>query len=152
LQSTSGKVGSSVGILGQGFTGTTAVSFNGVNAITFSIKSDTYLTATVPSGGKTGTITVVRPSGSLNSVQQFKVTPAISSISPTSGSVGTSVILTGKSLTQATKVTFGGVVATFTVNSDTQITATVPTGAKTGKIQVTTPGGTATSATNFTVT
>jgi hypothetical protein len=41
---------------------------------------------------------------------------------------------------------------TFSVDSDTQITATVPTGAKTGKIQVTTPGGTATSPGVFTVT
>jgi len=38
------------------------------------------------------------------------------------------------------------------VNSYTQITATVPTGAKTGKISVTTPGGSATSAATFTVT
>jgi hypothetical protein len=42
-------------------------------------------------------------------------------------------------------------VAVFTVNSNTQITATVPTGAVTGKIQVTTPGGTATTPTAFTV-
>jgi hypothetical protein len=59
----------------------------------------------------------------------------------------------GVSLTQTTKVTFGGVTATsFTVNSDTNVTAIVPTGAKTGKIVVTTPGGTATSPTRFTVT
>jgi len=38
------------------------------------------------------------------------------------------------------------------VDSDTQISTTVPTGAVTGKIQVTTPGGKATSTTNFTVT
>jgi hypothetical protein len=49
-------------------------------------------------------------------------------------------------------VTFGGVAAsTFTVNSDTQVTATVPTGAKTGKIGITTNGVTITSKTNFTV-
>jgi hypothetical protein len=53
----------------------------------------------------------------------------------------------------ATKVTFGGVKATnFTVNSGSQITATVPQGAVTGKIKVTTPGGTATSKGLFTVT
>jgi hypothetical protein len=48
-------------------------------------------------------------------------------------------------------VKFNNVTASFVVNSATQITATVPTGATTGKITVTTPGGTATSATNFTV-
>ena len=52
---------------------------------------------------------------------------------------------------QTTKVTFHGTSATFTINSDTQVTATVPTGATTGKIAVTTKGGSAQSATNFTV-
>jgi hypothetical protein len=42
-------------------------------------------------------------------------------------------------------------VTTFTVNSDTQVMATVPSGAVTGKIAITTAGGTATSATDFTV-
>jgi hypothetical protein len=79
--------------------------------------------------------------------------PAISSFSPTSGPAGTKVVITGQSLTGATSVTFGGVKATsFTLNSDTQITATVPAGAKTGTIGVTTPGGTATSAGTFSVT
>ena len=41
---------------------------------------------------------------------------------------------------------------TFSVDSDTQITATVPTGAKTGKIAITTPGGIAVSKDIFTVT
>jgi uncharacterized repeat protein (TIGR03803 family) len=153
LQSTTGKVGAIVSILGQGFTGTTAVSFNGVNATTFSVKSGTYLTANVPTGAKTGTVTVVRPSGSLTSVQQFKVTPTISSFAPTSGPVGTVVTINGTGLTQTTKVTFGGVKATtFTVNSDSMVTATVPTGAITGKIVITSTGGTGASSGIFTVT
>jgi len=50
-------------------------------------------------------------------------------------------------------VTFGGISATsFTVNSDTEVTAIVPAGAKTGKIAIATPEGTATSASKFTVT
>jgi hypothetical protein len=54
--------------------------------------------------------------------------------------VGTPVTITGDSLTQTTKLTFGGVKATtVAVNSDTQATANVPTGAKTGKIAITTP-------------
>jgi uncharacterized protein (TIGR03437 family) len=56
------------------------------------------------------------------------------------------------SLTQTTSVTFGGVKAiTFTVNSDTQVTATVPTGAKTGTVTVRTKGGSATAPGKFTV-
>jgi uncharacterized repeat protein (TIGR03803 family) len=147
-----GKVGKTIEILGQGFTGTTGVSFHGVSA-TFAVVSDTYLTAVVPAGATTGSVTVTTPGGTLTSNKIFRVTPGILSFSPASGPVGTKVTITGTSFTGATKVTFGGVKATtFSVDSDTQITATVPTGAKTGKIQVTTPGGTAASATNFTVT
>ncbi len=61
--------------------------------------------------------------------------------------------ITGSGLMQTTKVTFGGVAATtFTVNSDTQVTADVPTEAKTGKIGLTTKGRKVTSKTSFTVT
>jgi len=61
-------------------------------------------------------------------------------------------VITGSGLRQTTKVTFGGIAATtFTVNSDTKVTATVPPGAVTGKIAITTPGGTATSVASFTV-
>jgi uncharacterized repeat protein (TIGR03803 family) len=145
------KVGVSIGIFGQGFTGTTGVSFGGTPA-TFSVSADTYLTATVPAGALTGSVTVATPGGNLTSNQTFRVTPQIKSFSPSSGPVGTPVVITGVSLTQASLVKFGSKSATFTVNSDTQVTATVPTGAKTGKITITTPGGTATSATVFTVT
>jgi uncharacterized repeat protein (TIGR03803 family) len=153
LMSTSGKVGKTVEILGQGFTGATGVSFGGTPATTFTVSSDTYLTATVPAGALTGSVTVTTPGGTLTSNRTFRVIPQIKSFSPTSGPVGTSVVITGVSLTQTTAVTFGGVKATsFTVNSDIQVTATVPTGAKTGKIAITTLGGTATSSTTFTVT
>jgi uncharacterized repeat protein (TIGR03803 family) len=53
------KVGKTAEILGQGFTGTTAVSFNGT-AATFTVVSDTYLTATIPNGATTGFVTVTR--------------------------------------------------------------------------------------------
>src|ERR1039458_6899824 len=146
----SGKVGKTIEFLGQGFTGTTNVSFHGGSA-TFTVVSDTYLTAVVPASGTTGFVTVTTPSGTLTSSKQFKVIPGITSFTPTSGPVGTKVTITGSGFIGATKVTFGGVKATsYTVNSGTQITATVPTGAKTGNIAVTTPGGTASKGT-FTV-
>jgi uncharacterized repeat protein (TIGR03803 family) len=146
-----GKVGKTIEILGQGFTGTTNVSFRGVSA-TFAVVSDTYLTAVVPATATTGSVTVTTPGGTLTSNKIFRVNPVILSFNPTSGKVGDPVTINGTSFKGATKVTFGGVKATFSVVSDIEITATVPTGAKTGKIQVTTPGGTATSATDFTVT
>jgi uncharacterized repeat protein (TIGR03803 family) len=72
LVSTSGKVGATVEILGQGFTGTTAVSFNGV-AATFHVDSQTYLTATVPTGATSGFVTVTTPKGVLKSNQVFRI-------------------------------------------------------------------------------
>jgi uncharacterized repeat protein (TIGR03803 family) len=73
LAPTSGKAGKIVETLGQGFTGTTGVSFNGV-AASFNVVSDTYLTATVPSGSTTGFVTVTTPSGKLKSNRKFRVT------------------------------------------------------------------------------
>ena len=78
-------------------------------------------------------------------------TPTITALVPTSGPVGSAVTLIGGGFTGATAVTFGGHGARFTVNSDTQITATVPSGATSGPLSVTTPGGLATSAASFTV-
>jgi len=67
-----GKKGTSTGIFGVGLTGTTAVDFNGVSA-QFSVESDTYLTAKIPTGATTGYVTVTTPSGTLKSATKFKV-------------------------------------------------------------------------------
>ncbi len=78
--------------------------------------------------------------------------PAITSFAATSGPVGAQVVVTGANFADASSVKFNGVAATsFTVNSATQITVTVPAGATTGAISVATPAGTATSAQSFTV-
>jgi uncharacterized repeat protein (TIGR03803 family) len=68
----SGKVGQTGGILGQGFTGTTGVSFNGTPAA-FTVVSDTFIKATVPAGATTGYVTVTTPSGPLTSNVPFHV-------------------------------------------------------------------------------
>ncbi len=68
-----GKVGKTVFILGNGLTGASSVTFNGVEAA-FTVESDTYIKATVPAGAKTGVVSVVTPSGTLNSNPQFVVT------------------------------------------------------------------------------
>ena len=68
-----GKRGMTAQILGQGLTGTTAVSFNGVAASSFSVASDTYMTAVVPTSATTGPVVVTTPSGSLTSNVSFRI-------------------------------------------------------------------------------
>lgn len=74
LNRSSGKVGQVVGVLGQDLTGTTGVSFNGTPA-KFKVKSDTFLTVTVPAGSTTGFVTVKTPSGTLKSNVPFRMLP-----------------------------------------------------------------------------
>ncbi len=146
------EVGQTAEILGQGFTGTTAVSFNGIPAA-FTVQSDTYLTATVPAGATTGFVTVTEPSGTLTSNTKFRVIPQVQSFTPTSGPAGTVVVITGESFTGATEVELDCKwQMTFTVDSDTQITATIPANGTTGEIGVFTAGGFGQSAAKFTVT
>jgi uncharacterized repeat protein (TIGR03803 family) len=70
-----GATGGQSQILGQGFTGTTSVTFNGVPATSFTVVSDTYMTAIVPSGATTGPVVVTTPSGPLRSNRNFTVVP-----------------------------------------------------------------------------
>jgi uncharacterized repeat protein (TIGR03803 family) len=69
-----GQAGTSIGILGQGFEGTKEVLFHGVSA-SFTVVSDTYLTAIVPSAATTGFVTVKTPTGVLKSSRKFVVQP-----------------------------------------------------------------------------
>ena len=150
----SGGPGTSVVITGTNFTGATSVTFGGVSSTSFTVNSATQIAATVPSGAVTGKIAVTTPNGTGTSSTNFTVTPAptITLFTPARGTVGTSVVITGTGFTGATAVAFHGTLSSsFTVDSDTQITATVPAGASTGPIAITTPGGTGTSATNFVV-
>ncbi len=78
-------------------------------------------------------------------------TPTITSFSPGSGPVGTVVTIKGTNLNGATTVTFKGVRGTITKDTATTIKVKVPSGAKTGKITVVTPGGTVKTAKAFTV-
>jgi hypothetical protein len=148
----SGPVGTSVLISGTNFTGTTAVTFNSVSA-SFMVGSDTTMQATVPAGATTGPLSVTTPRGTMSSTDNFTVVspPTIGSFAPSSGPAAISVTINGTNFTGATSVTFNAVSASFTVTSATEIQATVPAGAATGLLSVTTPGGTATSSGVFAV-
>ena len=126
--------------------------FNGVYA-GGNIVSFSPLVIKVPNGAVTGPITLSTPRGLSISPKAVKVKPQITGFSPSSGGAGTTVTINGVALTGATKVTFNGVVAPgFTVAGYGTITVKVPSGATDGRIKVVTPGGTATSGTDFNVT
>jgi hypothetical protein len=146
-----GLVGDTVTITGSGFDGVTGVAFNGTPAV-FTIASPTQITTIVPAGASTGRLTVSSQAGTASVATWFLVVPSISGFTPTTGAPGTIVTITGASLTGATAVRFAGTnAASYTVNSDTSITAVVPAGARTGPIAVVTRGGTTKSSQSFVV-
>jgi len=156
-----GAPGTAVTITGSGFTGASAVAFAGAPS-TFTVSSDTLAVATVPAGAASGAITLTTPGGTASSSTAFTVsapstppppppatTPSIGSFTPTSGPVGSRVTVSGANFTGASAVSIAGAAASFTVDSDSQITLTVPAGAANGPVTVTTPAGSGTSARRF---
>ena len=108
--------------------------------------SDGLIYGSAQSGGVTGGGTVFSVNLGLP-----KPTPRVPSFEPNSGAAGTKVLLWGTNLLSPT-VQFNGVAASEVVSSGSNyIWATVPTGAGSGPITVTTPGGTFTTITSFTV-
>jgi hypothetical protein len=152
---TSGPVGTSVEIWGPNLTGATSVTFNGTADPDFVVDSSSLITAHVPAGATSGPISVTTPGGTATSYGSFTVTaspPAIGSFTPTSGPAGTSIDIQGTGFTGATSVEFNGTTASYTVDSDSELHATVPTGATSGPISVSSAGGTGTSSASFTLT
>jgi uncharacterized repeat protein (TIGR03803 family) len=143
--------GVAVQILGDNLSQTLQVAFNRESA-QFSPQADTFLIAQVPSDAVDGFVSVTLDSGlQMQTDSTIHILPMITNLDPSSGAVGTQVGIVGGGFAGATKVTFGGVKASFTVATPTLIQATVPRGAKTGKVAVTTPNGTAKSKQTFTV-
>lgn len=144
--------GTTIALYGNAFTGVSAVSLGGV-ACSFSVISDTQLNVTIPSGQYyQSTFAVTNAYGTSTSSFAFTTdyAPTITSVSPGNGPVGTNVVLSGYLMATTSAVYFNGVGAVFSVQSDNQITATVPSGAVTGPITVATAYG-STNTASFTV-
>ncbi|MDP9835267.1 uncharacterized protein YhjY with autotransporter beta-barrel domain [Neorhizobium huautlense] len=147
--------GTSVVIIGTNLSTTTSVSIGGTGA-TFTVNGPTQITATTPAGSAgAADVVVTTAGGSVTLAGSFTYVPAptLTSVSPPNGPLGggTSVVIIGTNLSNATSVSFGGTAATFTVNGPTQITATTPAGsAGPADIVVTTAGGSETLAGGFT--
>ncbi|HEX7552313.1 MAG TPA: zinc-dependent metalloprotease family protein, partial [Geothrix sp.] len=154
---TSGLAGvDTVQITGGNFFGVTAVTIGGASSA-YTLTDGTRLSAPVPAGAAFGNapISITNAQGTGVSATNFSVTygiPTITGVNPTQGPVGTPVVITGTSLGYpGTTLSLNGVaIATFT-NTTNQITFTVPVGATSGNLVVTTPGGIATSPSPFTV-
>lgn len=140
----SGAPGTAVSITGTNFLGVVQVSFGGIIAPSTAL-SATQINAVVPAKANTGPITVTTSAGTAVSTNSFFVSPEVESFEPDHGAPGTPVLVHGRNFTGAVIVLFGGVSATFTVESVTQIRAFVPGGTASGSITVATPVGFGTS-------
>jgi uncharacterized protein YhjY with autotransporter beta-barrel domain len=146
--------GTSLTITGSGFQGASGVKFGQAAATSFTVNSDTKITAKAPAGSGVIDVSVVNGGVASAATTSSKFTytggataPTVTSLSPTTGPAagGTSVIITGTGFTGATAVKFGTVAATtFTVTSATKITAKAPAGS--GVVDVTTTNAGLTSA------
>ena len=152
-----GPVGTVVTLAGSGFTPGATVAFHGTAASAVTFVSATQLQAKVPAGATTGLLSVTTPSGTATSSGSFTVTqavgaPTLASFAPAQGPAGTVVTLAGSGFTPGATVAFHGTAASaVTFVSPTQLQATVPQGASSGPLSVTTASGTGTSAASFTV-
>jgi hypothetical protein len=163
---TRGQVGTTVTIVGSHFVHAT-VFFNGTMADATVNRAGTRIRVTVPEPDDVdedvgGPIQVMTHGGAAQTKRSFEVVqasspqyafpkPRISGLTPTHAKPGASVAISGSGFGGASAVTFGGVTATYTVPSETKIVAVVPARARSGTITVTTPGGTASSASGFSV-
>lgn len=172
ISPSSGIVGTVVTITGSNFFNCPSICFPEaaeVPTVTFSgistdviDYSDTVVNVAVPTGSTTGNVVVINHNSTPNPMSSNGVLftvlqpPAITSLSPTSGGVGTSVTITGTNFGASqgsSTVSFNGTAATPQSPSDwsdTSIVVPVPSAATTGNVTVTTAGGTS-NGVSFTV-
>jgi hypothetical protein len=153
---TSGAVGAAITINGSGFgssQGSSTVTFNGTTA-SVTTWSASSIAVAVPTGATTGNV-VVRVNSVNSNGKAFTVvgTPAIASLTPSTGAIGAAITIAGSNFgsTQgAGDVKFNGVTATITSWGASSIVATVPAGATTGNVVVR-AGGVNSAGSAFTV-
>ena len=127
-------------ITGTGFTGTTTVSIGGIMVASFNVINDNTIIAVV-TNGSSGNVSVTSPGGTAIKSGFIFSGPKITSISPESGAVGTTVTITGngfKSDLTGNIVLFGGVKAIVTSASTNSLTVISPPGANYQPVTVTT--------------
>jgi hypothetical protein len=152
--------GTSITVTGHNFSAATAVRFGpqnggggGPEATSFTVNSDTSITAVTPKYAGVVDVVVVGPGGSsaTNPRDAFAYGPIVTQMAPRSGpaSGGTEVTLRGFGFEEATGVDFGsGHAVSFHANPDGSITAIAPQaapGSSVVAVTVMTPEGPSTS-------
>ena len=154
---TSGGPGTLVTVNGTGLITATQVKFGNSSSAAADVLSDSQIRAVVPADGLTGSISVILANGAGGTIPSsgtFTVTPRVDSFTPAIGTAGTLVTVFGANfISGQTTVRFGSVQAAApTVTAANQLVVTVPAGAVTGPISVSTTGvGTNTTSTNFVI-
>jgi hypothetical protein len=162
--------GATVSIYGHNLAGA-QVHFNGTPAMRVTVNATgTHAKAVVDPETTEGPtpIDVITPGGAVQSAAVFTVEPPtgapdrngkamhvkplIVSVAPLRAKVGARVTIKGSNLGGAKWVKIGGVKAVYTVPHTNKIIATVPKGARSGKIAILTDAGLATRLVHFTVT
>ncbi len=152
--------GTSITVSGTNFAVTTLVFIDGVGCTNIAIAGSGSITATTPAGKGTGgtMVTVLNSDGQRAKLHdgfyyEAQANPVtVSSVSPTTGSAGTSVTITGANFEANCTVAFGSADATnVTVQSSTQLTCDAPSGSGAVTITITNPdGGTGSLSSAFT--
>jgi hypothetical protein len=149
LTPSSAAVGVLVTLTGTAFGATEGqIQFNGVAEAAFvTAWTDTTVKVYVPAGAATGALTLTTYDGKSATRTFTAPTPALTSLTPSSGTPGTAVTLTGTALGAAigtvsfTAAAGGTLDAPITAWSDTSVKVTVPAGAATGPLTLTTADG-----------
>ena len=130
-----GSQGSQVTITGSGFTGATAVRFGTINAVSYTIVSDTSITAVVPTtpadGSVADVIVIARgytsPEPAIPTANDWTWAPiAVITSMTTPAAAGSTVTVDGRNFTNVRTVTLNGTVVTPTVVSSTRLTFVAP--------------------------
>ena len=146
----SGVIGDTVTVTATNAGAATTVKL-GALSVPFTVIAINKLTFVVPTGAVDGKISITTAGNTASSAKSFYLKPSVSSLSPSSVAVNGIVTITGVNLSTATAVKMGAKSLVIKTKGATTITAQIPAGTVTGKVSVTTPGGTAVSADDLTI-
>ncbi len=155
MQPPAAAVGATIVVTGSGLSLSNRVVFTGGIAAIPTAVTATSLSVVVPNGAATGPLTVTNPVGTGTSAATLRILPAITTVTPRAGVVGATITVSGTSLkvgSNAPQVSLGGLPVAVETSSPAAVTIRIPEGAASGRIQLTTADGTATSADTVLVT